>query len=275
MKTLTDMANSTHVELGFKDVIRGKDREGIVSFRAPCYYHFRVPDKWRAGVWNKILTILCVPIGPGKCRVHLSLAFPPDKDGNPRKPIPSWVPLWLIHGRSNNFLDSDIWVHDQERTVRLRDSKNERSREGPSTNEEGYNLPTSSDLGAATWRRWWKRHQAQSPIFGASAAEELLALTKEQQLDRWSSHTENCQHCRSALETSQKADRLSKLAILAVFAIFKSRASRVLGLVGFLAVQGTCELVRRSTLGPKRGERTSAAQFPVPDKQRESSIVQR
>lgn len=272
MKALTDITNSTHLELKFKDKIRAKERTGIVSFRAPCYYHFRVPDNWRPAQWNKILTILCVPVSPGKCRVHLSLSFPPDKDGNRRNPIPSWVPLWLIHGRSNNFLDSDVWVHDQERAVRQRDEMGT-NKGAPSA--EGYVLPTSSDMGAAAWRRWWRRHMAGSPLFGASEADQLPALTIDQKLDRWSSHTENCQHCRSALESSIKWDRGSKIAVVALFALFKGRLPRVLGAAAFLTIQAVCGFIRRSTLGAPRGERTSAAQFPVSEKQRETSFVSR
>ena len=111
MNSITSLENTTHCELTFTDVIRNKTRQGTVSFQAPVYYHFRVPDKFREGAENKILTILTVPVSPGKSRVHLSLSFPPDKEGKRRQPIPSWVPRWFIHGRSNNFLDSDIWVY--------------------------------------------------------------------------------------------------------------------------------------------------------------------
>lgn len=33
--------NFTHVEVGYKDLIRGKPRDGVVSFQRPVYYHFR------------------------------------------------------------------------------------------------------------------------------------------------------------------------------------------------------------------------------------------
>ena len=34
-------SNETHVETTFEDVIRGKERAGILSFRRPCRYNFQ------------------------------------------------------------------------------------------------------------------------------------------------------------------------------------------------------------------------------------------
>ena len=60
MKALTTMNNSTHCEVEFKDVIRGKSREGVVSFTPPCYYHLRVKDT-KTGLYRMPLMILATP----------------------------------------------------------------------------------------------------------------------------------------------------------------------------------------------------------------------
>ena len=142
MQLLTDiLLNSTLIELEFKDLIRNTTREGIVSFQAPVYYHFRVKDIYREGIMNKLLHVLCVPVNPGRCRVHLALDFRPNQHGERRRSIPSWVPLWFIHSRSNNFLDSDIWIHDQELNVR--------SQKGTLK----YVTPSESDKGVIFFRK--------------------------------------------------------------------------------------------------------------------------
>ena len=271
MERITSLGNTTHCELTFTDKIRNKTRDGTVSFQAPVYYHFRVPDKHRKGVENKILTILAVPVGPGRSRVHLSLSFPPDKTGKRRQPIPSWVPLWFIHGRSNNFLDSDIWVYHQERNVRGGTEGGVRSsflRGNPSTRDTGpassmgYVLPTSSDLGAAVFRKWWATHLAKSPVFGPTPFEEMPSYRSRSDLtDRYTQHTKDCVHCRTALERAEKYDHYSKFALLAVLALFQSRAVKLAGVFGFGLVQVVVKAVRRATLGPGLLERTSAAQF--------------
>ena len=49
MQKLTTLENATHCEIGYQDAIRGKPRDGVVSFTAPCYYHFRVKETTPSG----------------------------------------------------------------------------------------------------------------------------------------------------------------------------------------------------------------------------------
>ena len=299
MEVLTSIENATHCEVRFWDVIRGKAREGTVSFRAPVYYHFRIPDKNNNNnnttsstsggddgsrkKENKILTILTVPVSPGRSRVHLCLQFPPDKEGKQRNPIPAWVPLWFIHGRSNNFLDSDIWVYDQERNARERKQSGGRRNSftaaaapgagagagagaGTGTGSMttlGYLLPTSSDLACSFFRRWWSRHLSALPPFGPTAPEQLLSLRDRHDLtDRFRQHTSSCYHCRTALTRAHIVDKWSKVVLLGVLALARKQWLKALAAAVFLVVQSACGTVRRATLGPTMLERTSAAQFP-------------
>ena len=273
MENITSLENSTHCELTFRDKIRNKTREGIISFQAPVYYHFRVPDKHRKGVENKILTCLTTPVSPGVSRVHLCLAFPPDKEGK-RRQVPPWVPLWFIHGRANSFLDSDIWIHDQERNVRSEKVSNSFvswGSEGNSLSSKAtksspiskYVLPTSSDVGPAFFRKWWSKHLQKSPVYGPVSLDAMPKYKSRADLtDRFSQHTKNCAHCRRALERAKKCEHYSKLALIVVLALFKNRLVKMAGVVVFGAVQVVVKAVKRATLGPNLLERTSAAQFP-------------
>ena len=102
--------NFTHCEVSFKDVIRGKEREGVVSMQRPCYYHFRT--KGDSGGFSENLKIFIAPVAHGRCRVMfgspLSIGF---------------LPTWLVHAASNRFLNTDAWLHDAERFARREGGK--------------------------------------------------------------------------------------------------------------------------------------------------------
>jgi phenylpropionate dioxygenase-like ring-hydroxylating dioxygenase large terminal subunit len=113
MTLLTSYDNATHLELGFKDVIKGKTGDGVVSFAAPCFYHFRTRNNV-TNLWTKNLIAVVSPISPGKCRLFLELP--------PLRKLRGKFPTWFLHTLSNRFLDSDIWIHDQERVQRSGDN---------------------------------------------------------------------------------------------------------------------------------------------------------
>jgi phenylpropionate dioxygenase-like ring-hydroxylating dioxygenase large terminal subunit len=126
MQVLTDLvSNATHCEVAFQDNIRGKDRDGIVSFIAPCYYHFRLKDKETgrclkpnsntvfltylhttyvsfmvylhlSGKYKIALLGMAVPTVPGQCRLIFTVYF--------RKPISKKFPKWLDHAMSNRYI---------------------------------------------------------------------------------------------------------------------------------------------------------------------------
>ena len=265
MQLLTDiLLNSTLIELEFKDVIRNTTREGIVSFQAPVYYHFRVKDIYREGIMNKLLHVLCVPVNPGRCRVHLALDFRPNQHGERRRSIPSWVPLWFIHSRSNNFLDSDIWIHDQELNVR--------SQKGTLK----YVTPSESDKGVIFFRKWYDKHFSKSVIFGPSSIKDLQEMSKSSQLDRWNDHTKHCKQCLYALKKARWYKKISLPVVLVLFSIFsldirffniKKGLMRLVlkafTIAGYILTQRICSMVERGTIGPDKyeDEKTTAAQF--------------
>ena len=65
---LTSMENDTHIELRFKDIIRGKKRDGVLTFIAPCYVNLKANGR------NSLL-LLCVPVRPGRSRVFVGTFF--------------------------------------------------------------------------------------------------------------------------------------------------------------------------------------------------------
>lgn len=120
--------NFTHVEVSFKDVMRSKARDGVVSFQRPFYYHFRT--RREDGNFKTNLSILVAPVKAGRSRVFLSSI------------LPGWVPRWLAHAGSNRFLNTDTWLHDAERFARKEQS-----------DRLDYILASSSDKGPALFRK--------------------------------------------------------------------------------------------------------------------------
>mmetsp|Transcript_36903 Transcript_36903/g.67522 ORF Transcript_36903/g.67522 Transcript_36903/m.67522 type:complete len:546 (-) Transcript_36903:302-1939(-) len=224
------VSNDTHIEVAYEDVVRGKPREGVVSFARPCFYHFRTRETPTATAGENlqplrdgseqgdgsdqlqtpvpkekmVMLMLCVPVEPGKSRLFIT---------SRKFPFPfSALPVWLLHALSSRFVDSDVWLHDAERNALA-----------TKPNPLRYVLPTGSDLGCSAFRAWWRdKGMAKSgSLFGEPAAATAgLAptaaaastsgfpwISKAEQLDRVAYHTENCAACSRALRTAKKLHR--------------------------------------------------------------------
>jgi len=206
MEVIAD--NETTVEVSFEDVVRGKPRSGVVSFRAPCYYHFRTyseEDGWKFG-----LIILTVPVRPGHSRVMITAD---------RARFPPWLPTWLLHSLSNRFVDTDVWLHDAERWARGTSGTDALGRGGTPGSKQSaetgvgpngmrnlpYATPTSSDTGPTQFRRWWARSglATAGSGFGPAVAAELDWVPRATQLDRYDYHVQHCAPCRTALSRAR------------------------------------------------------------------------
>eukprot|EP01038_Epipyxis_sp_PR26KG_P008445 gene8445-11423_t len=154
MKMLTDIFGNKSfekVEATFKDLVKGKEREGIVSFIPPCYYHFRVKDP-KTNDYNIALLIFCMPTSPGRSRAILTAyprSPPPStetestsaKPAKPtRNPLLSRFPKFIIHARVNKFLESDLWLHDQELLLRGKSISNNNVGEEINTQESNNGI---------------------------------------------------------------------------------------------------------------------------------------
>ena len=78
--------NFTHVEATFKDICNGKQRDGVLSFQRPAFYHFRTRNNDTE--YEPRLLIYTAPVRSGVCRTMIA-------DFN----IP--VPKFLSHAASN------------------------------------------------------------------------------------------------------------------------------------------------------------------------------
>lgn len=219
MKVITDMNDDSKLEIQFRDRIRGKMRDGVVSFTNPCYYHFRIKDnKTKKKDYKIELMVLITPVSPGNSRVHLAFM---------NSNIPNKVPKWISHSFSNQFLETDIWLHNCE----LEASKSNREA------IDAYYMPTSSDIGPRSWRKWWERHMTHIPAFSSNLDMKLPKKTPQEQKERFESHIDNCKHCQKALKRVKFLKKFSIFSLLFInkkpllsivlFCILKSVASKM------------------------------------------------
>jgi hypothetical protein len=102
---VVDQSTDEICKVDFVDQVRGKRREGTMMFRPPGYYTL-------GGTYKKNLFIYCIPVSPGRSRVLLNVY--PQKSSK----LMALFPKWIGHIFSNIFLDSDLWIHNQELVVR-------------------------------------------------------------------------------------------------------------------------------------------------------------
>ena len=209
--------NFTHFECDYRDICRGKQREGVLSFQRPALYHFRTRAPNTTDEYRPILLLFSLPVEEGKCRVIM-----------PEFRI-KFAPRWLLHVGLNRFLNSDTWLHDVERSARLINSTNEQlgsvavgaARAGRKpTYGLNYIAASQSDLGPTAFRKWWLTHgfaAAPPNTFGPASASSLpmYPLSRAEQIDPWVYHAKNCVSCRRGLRQM----RIMQKVVTAVSAI--------------------------------------------------------
>mmetsp|Transcript_45235 Transcript_45235/g.107216 ORF Transcript_45235/g.107216 Transcript_45235/m.107216 type:complete len:549 (-) Transcript_45235:301-1947(-) len=245
MEVLTN--NFTHVEVSFKDTIQGAPRDGVVSMQRPVYYHFRT--RGQDGTMAERLKMFTVPVAHGRSRVFFTS---PNVGGG-------LFPEWLIHAAGNRFLNTDTWLHDAERLFR----------EGG--REARYYNPTSSDLGASEFRRWWAKHSmAKAPphSFGPAPLSDLPEQTRREQVDVWESHTKHCSACRKSARSFRSLHRFALAAgvlSVALFAASNTLLALALGSIGLLvsALADKCRRIIEGEVWPTGiADRSVSAQTP-------------
>ena len=89
----------------------GRPRRGKIVFEPPCYFQLYTSSPQQSDQWRFGLLVLCVPVSPGVSRVFVA--------PSPGRKIPKLIPKWFLDSFTNRFLDTDLWIHDQERFVHL------------------------------------------------------------------------------------------------------------------------------------------------------------
>lgn len=178
--------NFTHVEASFLDVSSGKNRDGVLSFQRPGFYHYRT--KVNSTSFQPNLLVFIAPISPGKCRIMM-----------PEFISSRFFPAFLGHAGTNRFLNSDIWLHDAERNMRKVDSPmnqlggsvavgSARAENKPFL-DMNYVFASKSDTGPSVFRKWWSTYLSEGPLsfYGKppSSAFAGPAMSRAQLIDPW------------------------------------------------------------------------------------------
>jgi len=236
----TSEENTTHCEILFSDQMRGKPRKSTVLFVAPCYFTLNILTT------SVKLIILCVPVAPGKSRVFVDTAG-----------FPSSGPKWFSHAFTNRFLDSDIWLHDQERLIR-----NPRNKFYDIPGKLTYCLPTVSDTGPRAFRKWWQKHLAGSPVFG-DVKGYVPEYSAAEQVDWKLAHIRVCTPCQVVIRRANLARKITPYLAALLAVVLPTRTSKALGVIAAWLMSMAAERVKHFVQGPEPGELTSPAQkFP-------------
>jgi phenylpropionate dioxygenase-like ring-hydroxylating dioxygenase large terminal subunit len=216
-RSVGNRANASPVELelvssgkhGFTGVWKEGPRRGTLgkqdtTFIAPGLMWHDLTSKQ----FGRTLTVVyATPIRKGECRLFARFPFQFSSK------IPSLfiklTPRWYSHLGQNDILEDDqIFLHHQERYLEA---------SGGSPNfAKAFYLPTKADLFVNALRNWVNEFEAD-PFPGSTLSP---VLSKEQLLDRYHSHTVNCQSCSKALKVIQKLRKAAlAIALLALSTI--------------------------------------------------------
>ena len=188
-------SNFTHFECKFKEQL-GKKREGVISFGRPAFSHVRRTDALNVPQVHFFVT----PVDEGRSRVMMA------------EFEVKFVPRWIMHFGMNEITNTDVWLHDSERSARIKSADcNPRSvavgavRAGKKPSYGmNYLSASKSDVGTSSFRKWMSTYgYANAPpnTFGPASASSLSkhALSRAEQIDPWIHHSKNCIICRRAL----------------------------------------------------------------------------
>lgn len=241
------------LDFHFDDRTMAYDRSGTIHFRAP-YLMSIVSDmtptkpKQIARAFN--FTLVLIPTKPGWSRI-IACGGPGSRSkqatasalGVTKKQkktlitrVFSILPRWMIHQLTHRILDSDIVLlhnQDQERTVRRQ------------VDYEGYCMPAPADRAIAPIRRWVRQFAHIPSLSKDGVVLPLPPATRSALFDRWSQHTDQCQHCHGALEGVKKWRKYTLLALAASILSAKFLAARVIA-IGCLALLQSYNVIEKS-----------------------------
>jgi phenylpropionate dioxygenase-like ring-hydroxylating dioxygenase large terminal subunit len=181
------------------------------TFIAPCLMWHELTSKQ---LGETITVVYATPTRKGECRVFARFPF------KFASKIPAFfinaTPAWYSHINNNAILEDDqIFLHYQERYLEQNGGSNNFS--------QAFYLPTKADVFVFEYRQWVNDYQAD-PFPGQTFAP---ALSTEQLLDRYHSHTEHCHSCRTAWKNIHIARQAIAVMLLIAWA-----GSLILALIG-------------------------------------------
>ncbi|MFB2936631.1 Rieske 2Fe-2S domain-containing protein [Aerosakkonemataceae cyanobacterium BLCC-F154] len=199
-RTVGNRSNASPVELevtesgknGFKGVWQEGPRKGTLgrqdtTFIAPNLMWHDLTSKQ----FGRTLTVVyATPIRKGECR--LFAIFPFKFASKLPGLFIKLTPRWYSHLGQNRVLEDDqIFLHHQERYL---------AEVGSENFTKAFYLPTKADSFVFELRQWVNQYSVD-PFPNTSLPP---ALSREELLDRYHSHTTKCKSCRTALANIQK-----------------------------------------------------------------------
>jgi phenylpropionate dioxygenase-like ring-hydroxylating dioxygenase large terminal subunit len=169
-----------------------------------------------------ILVLYATPTRPGWCR-HIGAQI---LVKNPQGKLPPGLglfalpmPIWLGHILASIFLHQDlVFLHYQERNIATKDRW-----------LNAVYTPNPQDKMIITFRQWLEYRAGGGVAWDASCNHDLPPVERDKRVlfDVWSTHTVNCQYCKTALKRLRWARAGSyglAIAVLAIAILLESQS---------------------------------------------------
>ncbi|MDF5711479.1 MAG: Rieske 2Fe-2S domain-containing protein [Nostoc sp. S4] len=185
-----------------------KDMEAMRKFTPPCsnttIYRYSNGKK-------NIFQLYFIPTQPGHCR-YIGKSISNDsavKRNFLFQILPKDLQTGLGHLSTYKLSDQDLSaMHSQEVNQSSLDKKWQKA----------YFMPSPSDVGIITFRKWLDEFAGGSPAWQGCVEESIKQLNDGQLYDRWHRHTKHCPSCRNSLIWIEKLQNFSQLCCL-IFAL--------------------------------------------------------
>uniref|UniRef100_A0A0D3FQE8 Rieske domain-containing protein n=1 Tax=Oryza barthii TaxID=65489 RepID=A0A0D3FQE8_9ORYZ len=151
------------------------------------------------------VVLFTVPVAPGRSRFIWASRY---KVGGWLDKI---LPRWFYHMTSNTILDSDTYLHVEDRNI---------TTVGLDNWHKACYVPTSSDNLVIAYRNWFRKycnHQIGWANPNPTVKQQLPQTpTRDQLLERYWSHVMQCTSCRAALKGMRALEITLQVAAVAV-----------------------------------------------------------
>jgi phenylpropionate dioxygenase-like ring-hydroxylating dioxygenase large terminal subunit len=186
-----------------------KDMEAMRKFTPPSAN--TTIYKYSNGTSN-LFQLYFVPTQPGYCRYIVKFLA----GGNSASKklsfnlLPQYLQTGLRHISGHKLADQDLAIMHSQETI-------ESSLQKPG--QKAYFMPSKSDVGILTFRKWLDEFAGGSPAWEADIKHSFQELDDQKLFDRWNRHTKHCPDCRNSLlliEKSQKICNISTIVFIAL-----------------------------------------------------------